>query len=171
MVRRTIVTWVLLVGLGFGQQLLAQEMDVTAIRELQSRQAEAWNQQDAEAYADLFTEDGDVVNVLGWWWQGRAEIQAKLADAFAFVFRDSRLTITEVHVRLLTPVIAVAHVRWTLEGAKVPPGAPNPPREGIQLQVLEKTGDQWLIESFQNTNSFPETPFPKGPKPNPDGSR
>jgi len=36
------------------------------------------------------------------------------------------------------------------------------PREGIQLQVLRKSGGGWLIESFQNTNSIPERPFPPG---------
>jgi uncharacterized protein (TIGR02246 family) len=144
---------------------LAAETDESAIRALQARQAAAWNAHDAAAYANLFTPDGDVVNVLGWWWRGRAEIQSKLTDAFAWVFRDSKLTITDVHARFLDRNTAVAHVRWTLDGAKVPPGAPAPPREGIQLQVLRKGNGQWLIASFQNTNSIPETPFPKGPPP------
>lgn len=152
-----------------GGESAAQEKDISAIRELQARQAEAWNRHDADAYADLFTEDGDVVNVLGWLWRGRAEIRSKLTEAFAFVFRDSRLTITQVDVRFLEPRLAVAHVRWTLEGAKAPPGAPAPPREGIQLQVLRKPADRWLIESFQNTNSVPEAPFPKGPPSKPEG--
>ena len=145
----------------------AQEADVAAIRELQARQADAWNRHDAAAYAELFAPDGDVVNVLGWWWKGRAEIRSKLSDAFAWVFRDSKLTVTDVDVRFLDPNCAVAHVRWTLDGAKVPPGAPAPPREGIQLQVLQKQGGRWQIASFQNTNGIPETPFPKGPPPAP----
>jgi len=39
-----------------------QAEDVAAIRDVESRQAEAWNRHDAKAYAALFTEDGDVVN-------------------------------------------------------------------------------------------------------------
>jgi uncharacterized protein (TIGR02246 family) len=154
-------------GLALGMLLTAgasaSEADEAAIRELQSRQAAAWNSHDAVAYANLFSEDGDVVNVLGWWWRGRAEIQGKLSEAFSWVFRDSKLTIGDVHTRLIDPSTAIVHVRWTLDGAKVPPGAPTPPREGIQLQLLRKSGDQWLIESFQNTNSIPENPFPKAP--------
>jgi uncharacterized protein (TIGR02246 family) len=141
----------------------AQQTDVSAVREIQMQQAQAWNRHDATAYAALFASDGDVVNVLGWWWRGRAEIESKLIDAFAWVFRDSTLTITDVSVRLLDPVTAVAHVRWVMEGAKVPPGAPEPPRQGIQLQVLRKELSRWQIASFQNTNSVPETPFPKAP--------
>ena len=145
----------------------AQQADESAIRELQAQQARAWNRHDATAYAALFAADGDVVNVLGWWWRGRAEIASKLTDAFAWVFRDSVLTITDVSVRLLDPVTAVAHVRWTLDGAKVPPGAAEPPRQGIQLQVLRKDLGRWQIASFQNTNSFPEMAFPKAPVPPP----
>ena len=136
--------------------------DEARIRELQSQQAAAWNRHDAVAYANLFTEDGDVVNVVGWWWKGRREIENKLTAAFAFAFKQSSLTITEVQVRFVKPDIAIAHVRWTMEGAKTPPGIPEP-RQGIQLQILKRQRGRWLIASFQNTSSIPEVPFPTGP--------
>ncbi len=140
----------------------ARDRDEAEIRNVQTRQAAAWNGHDAKAYADLFTEDGDVVNVAGWWWKGRAEIESKLTAAFAYVFRESTLTITEVQVRFLSPELAVAHVRWTMAGAKTPPGIPEP-REGIQTQTLRKTAGRWHIAAFQNTNAVPETPFPLAP--------
>jgi uncharacterized protein (TIGR02246 family) len=145
----------------------AATSDQAAIEALESRQASAWNAHDAAAYADLFTPDGDVVNVVGWWWQGRDEIRNKLTDAFASVFKDSRLTITDVHVRKLTSDLALAHVRWTMTGALPPPGAATPPHEGIQLQVLVRNDEGWRIASFQNTNSTPERPFSKSDKPQP----
>ena len=139
-----------------------QSKDENEIREVQVRQASAWNQHDAGAYAKLFTEDGEVINVVGWWWKGRPEIQSKLTAAFAFVFKESTLTITDVQVKFLTSDIAVAHVRWTMTGAKTPPNIPEP-RQGIEIQVLQRQSGQWLIVSFQNTISLPETPFPTGP--------
>jgi uncharacterized protein (TIGR02246 family) len=140
----------------------ARDRDEAEIKNLQARQAAAWNRHDAKAYAELFAEDADVVNVVGWWWKGRAELEAKLTAAFAWVFADSTLTITEVQVRFLAPEFAVAHVRWTMTGARTPPNIPEP-RQGIQTQILRKTGGQWLIAAFQNTNAVPETPFPPGP--------
>jgi uncharacterized protein (TIGR02246 family) len=134
--------------------------DQAAIEAIEAKQASAWNAHDAAAYADLFTPDGDVVNVIGWWWKGREEIRHKLTDAFKFVFKDSRLTITEVDVRKLSADVAVAHVRWAMTGALAPPGEPAPPQAGIQLQVLVRGEDGWRIASFQNTNSKPERPFP-----------
>jgi len=140
-----------------------RQADEAAIRDVaQTRQQQAWNQHDAKAYAALFAEDGDVVNVIGWWWKGRKEIESQLSDAFAFVFRESTLTITQVDIRFLRPKIAVAHTRWTMSGAKTPPTIPEP-REGIQTLVLQKLGGNWMIEAFQNTNHVPEVPFPKGP--------
>jgi uncharacterized protein (TIGR02246 family) len=156
---RVLLVGVVLGGLPAGAD---QRSDEAEIRSLQARQAEAWNKHDATAYADLFTETTDVVNVLGWWWKGRQELAQKLTAAFAVTFRDSTLTITAVTVRFLTPDIAVAHVSWSMVGAKVPPGMPEP-RQGIQTQVLQRHRGRWLIAAFQNTNGLPEVPFPTGP--------
>jgi len=139
-----------------------RDQDETEIRNVETQQQEAWNRHNAKAYADLSTEDGDVVNVVGWWWKGRAEIEKKLTDAYAFVFRQSVLTIKEVDVKFLDSEIAVAHARWTMVGARTPKGIPEA-QQGIQIQVLQKQAGKWLIAAFQNTNALPEMPFPKGP--------
>lgn len=138
------------------------DQDEAEVRNVEIRQQEAWNRHDAKAYADLFSEDADLVNVVGWRWKGRAEIEKKLTDAYVFVFRESVLTIKEVDVKFLTPEIAVTHVRWTMVGARTPRGLPEP-QQGIQIQVLQKRSGKWLITQFQNTNAIPEMPFPKGP--------
>jgi uncharacterized protein (TIGR02246 family) len=138
------------------------DADRAAVREVETRQQEAWNHHDAKAYAGLFTEDGDCVNVVGWWWKGRAEIEKKLTAAYAFVFRESVLTITDVDVRFPAVDTAVAHVRWTMVGARTPDAIPKP-QQGIQTQTLQKQNGKWMIVAFQNTNALPEMPFPQGP--------
>jgi uncharacterized protein (TIGR02246 family) len=142
----------------------AQSSDEASIRAVAMRQGESWTRHDAKAYAALFTEDCDVVNVVGWWWKGRAELERKLTAAFAYVFSESQLTITDVRVRFLSPGVALAHARWTMTGARTPPGVPEP-RAGIQTLVFTKHSGQWLIAGFQNTHSVPEQPFPTGPAP------
>ena len=141
---------------------VAQSADEAEIRSVAMRQADTWSRHDAKAYAELFTQDCDVVNVVGWWWKGRAEVERKLDQAFRFVFRDSRLTITEVNTRFIRLYVAVAHARWTMTGAKTPAGIPEP-RQGIQTLVFTKQSGRWLIAAFQNTHSVPERPFPTGP--------
>ena len=140
----------------------SSEAETTAIRELEKQQQDAWNGHDAKAYASLFSEDGDCVNVVGWWWKGRAEIEKKLTAGYAFVFRESVLTITDVDVKFPAPEMAIAHVRWSMAGAHTPPGYPKV-QQGIQTQFLQKRNGRWLITAFQNTNAIPETPFPQGP--------
>src|SRR6266481_5515665 len=139
-----------------------QSQDESAIRALETRQQEAWNHHDAKAYASLFSEDGDCVNVVGWWWKGRAEIEKKLTAAYAFVFRESVLTVTDVDVKFPAPEMAIVHVRWTMVGARTPEALPKP-QQGIQTQLLQKQKGKWLIVAFQNTNALPEIPFPQGP--------
>jgi uncharacterized protein (TIGR02246 family) len=99
------------------------------------------------------------VNVVGSWWRGRPEIERKTREGFESVFAKSTLTITDVDVRFLGPSMAVAHVRWTMVGAKTAPDTPEP-RQGIQLQILTKQAGGWVIASFQSTNSVATTPPP-----------
>lgn len=144
-----------LLGLAYAPLLLHADdraSDISAIRDLVgARQQQAWNQHNAHAYAALFAEDGDVVNVVGWWWKGRAEIESNLTRMFATLFRESTLTFGQVDVRFLTPDIAIAHARWTMTGAHMPPGLPEP-REGLQTMTVQKRNGKWLIVAFQNTN-------------------
>jgi len=150
--------WLGLAGLGLaGAALAAGPGDDAEIRALEQRQATAWNAHDIDAYAALFSQDAEVVNVLGWHWHGRAELKQKLGCAFAAAFARSRLAIANVTIAFLTPDIAVAHVRWTMTGALSPTGTGID--KGIQMQVLMKQAGAWHITQFQNTNSVPEQAF------------
>ena len=165
--RRELLTFAIIALSTSESPLAAQSGDEVEIRSVAIRQGELWNRRDAKAYASLFTEDCDVINVVGWWWKGRDEVERKLTEAFRFVFRESRLTITDVEARFLRPDVAVAHARWTMTGARTPPGIPEP-REGIQTLVFTKHSGRWLMAAFQNTNSVPERPFPAGPPASPE---
>jgi uncharacterized protein (TIGR02246 family) len=135
--------------------------DETQIRAVEAAQAAAWNAHDSARYAALFTADAQVVNVLGWHWRSRQELQTKLAAAFASVFARSTMTIVGTDVQWVKPDVAVAHVTWTMTGAASPTGAgSDAPEQGIQTQVLVKRAGTWRISAFQNTNSVPERPFP-----------
>ena len=89
----------------------------------------------------------------------RRQSERQLAAAYAVVFRESRLTINEVQVGFRASDVAVAHVRWSMEGARTTPPIPEL-RQGIQIQVLQRRGGKWLIVAFQNTNSLSESPSP-----------
>ncbi len=138
--------------------IAGQSPDEAEIRKVETGLQHAWNHHDMRAWANLFTEDADFVNVAGWWWKGRAEIEKKHTAIHAYIFRESTLTIDEVHTRFLTPEIAVVHVSWTLVGHRNPDGSAGQPRKGIFTQVLQKQNGKWLIVAAQNTDSRPEVP-------------
>jgi len=164
MLWRMRVCSILLVAFLQGPSLLeGQTSDEAAIRQVETGLQDAWNHHDMKAWASLFTEDADFVNVAGWWWKGRAEIEKKHTASHTYIFHDSTLTIDEVHTRFLTPEIAVVHVSWTLVGHKNPDGSAGQPRKGIFTQVLQKQNGEWLIAAAQNTDSRPEVPPLMGP--------
>jgi len=127
-----------------------QAQDEAAIRRVETGLLQAWNRHDMKAWADLFTEDADFVNVGGRWWKGRAEIEARHVRAHAIRFKESTLSADEVHAKFLTPEIAVVHVLWSLVGEKNPDGSPPSisPRKATCTQVLQKQAGQWLIAAF-----------------------
>ena len=139
------------------------EDEAGAIRDVETSLQDAWNHHDAKAFASFFTDDADCVNVVGWWWKGRPQIESKVADSHAFIFRDSTLTNNEIQIRFLTSQIAVVHVRWSMVGYRNPDGTPGQPRKGIQTHILQEREGKWLIAAFNNTDSVPEVSFPTGP--------
>ncbi len=114
--------------------------------------AECWNRHDMAAFAELFAPDAEFVNVVGLWWKGREEIRRAHELTHATLFKNSRLTITEVAVRFPVERIAIARTLWELEGHISPEGEELPARQGILLNVLSLTADGWVIIDSQNTD-------------------
>ncbi len=149
---RLIFVFLILSGATIGGTASASEpTDAAAIRALQMQQADAWTRHDAIGYADTFTPDADFISVRGVWWHGRAEIASKLGPVFAGTFRHSKMTITDVQISMLNPMLALAHVRWNMTGLTTSSGGAAPPTQAIELQLLRKQRGKWLIASFQST--------------------
>ena len=75
-----------------------------------------WNRGDAEAVAELFIEDADFVNVVGYWWKTRRQIQKAHEYGFRRIFQHAVVEIIELKARELTPDIHIVHTVSTLKG-------------------------------------------------------
>src|SRR5271169_2444909 len=118
--------------------------------------SESWNRHDMATYAAQFTEDADFVNVIGMHWRGRPEIEARHADVHRTMFRNSTLRTLDYSLRLLTPGIVLAHIRWEMSGHQFPPEAHYPEiRHGVITGVLVEQGGRWRIAAFHNTDIIP----------------
>ncbi|MCU1681144.1 MAG: hypothetical protein JWQ81_1883 [Amycolatopsis sp.] len=116
------------------------------------KMAQAWNDGDATAYANLFTEDADYVTFFGMNMPGRAAIEASHRALFEGLLKGSKLIGSDVQpkVRFLRPDVAVVVAGGggsSLDGGSVVTAG----RESTQTYVLVNNGEGWQIASFQNT--------------------
>ena len=140
-----------LLALAVAPVYASQQTDEDEIRRIQARWDDAWNRHDIKALSALVAEDVRFVNVAGNVLNGREEFEKLQTRTHATQFKDSVRTVTGTDIKFLTPDIAVAHVRWGMQGDKDADGTPRPPRNGVMMQVLVRRGGAWTIVAVQNT--------------------
>ncbi len=110
---------------------------------------------DTDAYAALFTEDGDYIAFDGSHTRGRTEIANAHRPLFEGILKGSRLVEVgiPVEVRFLSPNVALVHSG----GAVLRAHQKKPSRRAISVQTLVavKQEDRWLFAAFQNTRYRP----------------
>ncbi len=120
-----------------------------AVRDVPQRVVAAWAENDAEAFAAVWSTDGDLVVGDGTRLVGRPAIAAYMRTGFAGPLKGARATATVKRARLLSPSVAVVQ---TTGGILMPGETKVPPeRLGIQTWVVTKHGSRWLISAYQNT--------------------
>jgi len=127
--------------------------DETAVRALYQQLMDGWNQGSGEAFAAVFTEDGDLVGFDGTHLKGRQEIAPFHQQLFDKWLKGSRLVGQVKDVRLLHPDIALMHaVGGTVMRGK---SEPVPERDSIQTLVATHQDGEWRLAAFQNTRLHP----------------
>jgi uncharacterized protein (TIGR02246 family) len=128
--------------------------DEAAVRALYQQLMDGWNQGSGDAFAAVFTEDGDLVGFDGTHLKGRQEIAPFHQQLFDKWLKGSRLVGQVKDVRLLHADVAVMHaVGSTVMRGK---SEPSPERDSIQtLVATRQEGDEWRLAGFQNTRLHP----------------
>lgn len=133
--------------------------DKSAIETLIARLCAAWDEGDADAYADLFMPDGDYVAFDGTYARGRRAIAEMHRPLFTRFLKGSRLIVTSSAIRSLSPDVALVHLR----GAVQPAWQRQPRRSRLSVQTLVavREAERWRFAAFQNTryHPFAETLF------------
>lgn len=109
---------------------------------------EAWNRQDAHAFAALFSEDSNVIGFDGSQMNGRAEIELTLSGIFTH-HKTAAYVAKVREVRFITPQVALLRAVVGM----IPPGGAdlNPAVNSIQSLLAVLQNNQWFITLFQNT--------------------
>ena len=109
---------------------------------------DAWNRQDAKAYAACFVDDALVIGFDGSEMRGRAAI----AEQLGAIFSDHEVA---TYVRVVRGVRRLDDRTELLHAVAgmVPPGGDDvmPDRHAVQLLVGTRESDRWRAVSFQNT--------------------
>ena len=123
--------------------------DEVAVRDLYRELMDGWNRGSGEAFAAVFTEDGDLVAFDGTHFEGRTQIAPFHQELFDKWLKGTRLVGRVKDVRFLSPDVALMHaVGSTIMRGK---SVPSPERDSIQTLVATRQNGEWRLAAFQNT--------------------
>jgi len=121
---------------------------------------EAWNHHDMTAMKDVFTEDADLINVLGTRWHGRANIVKALGVFHREMFKNEEIHLSEITIRSVTANVAIAVAIQTGSGEMSLPEAhgrkQTPVGSQLDTFVVEKRDGIWKVTYGQNTIVNPD---------------
>ncbi|MDQ1720567.1 MAG: hypothetical protein QOI26_301 [Pseudonocardiales bacterium] len=124
------------------------DSDKAAVAGLTQRMVAAWSGHDADAFADLFVDDGTMI-LPGVFRAGRAEIQAFMAHAFETEYEGTQVTGQPLDLRFLSSDVAVL----LTEGGVLAPGDTEVTDDrAIRATWLAvKRDGQWQLAGYQNS--------------------
>ncbi|MGW5378526.1 SgcJ/EcaC family oxidoreductase [Nocardia sp. NPDC003999] len=122
--------------------------DDLALRDLFDNLMQTWTDNDAAAYAALFTEDSDYVSYDGTRAMGRSEHQANHAKLFRGVLAGSALVGDLESIRFVTPDAAILHGTASV----LMPWRSRLPERRLSRQTLVtvRTDQGWKITALHN---------------------
>ena len=141
---RTFFSLVTVLGLvvSLGSVIVAQDTaaDEEAIRELDARWAEAWNNRDTETIVAMYAEDADGIDPMGQTISGREAILEHMTEEFENTPEGASAESELTYLRFIRPNIAIADGTWAVSG--LPEGVPA---EGLYTVVFVKQDGEWRV--------------------------
>ena len=118
--------------------------------ELADRLVAAYNDKDAEAFAALFTDDAEFVNVRGDRTRGRAGIAEGHQWAFSSVLAGTSLVKESLDVTPVTDDVELGVLGWRRERSSDAPPAGAPAGTGVFTLVARRGADAWRLAAASN---------------------
>lgn len=126
----------ILFNFGFDMDRAVSATEPQAIRAIIEQAKTAWIDRDADALAQLFTADGELI-VPGQRWQGRARIRAEVAN-YAQKYRDVSIMISQVMIEGER-----AAVEWHYEDTERATGKRNKADDVIMIDFKAGQIGRW----------------------------
>lgn len=122
--------------------------DSAKMAALPQRIVDAWARYDADAFAEVFAEDGSMI-LPGVYLKGREEIRSHMAKAFDGPYRGTRVTGQPMDLRVLGSDTALI----LTQGGVLGPGetAVSDARAIRASWLVQRRDGQWQLVAYQNT--------------------
>ena len=131
--------------------------DQAAVAALTQRVIAAWAYQDADGFADVFTEDGTMI-LPGSYAKGREEIRAYLKDAFADQYKDTQVTGRPLDIRFFGPDVGLLLTRGGVLAAGESEVSDD---QSIRASwFVVKEDGEWKLAAYQNSPAVQSLPRP-----------
>jgi len=136
----------------------AAKLDESGIRTSLDRLASGWNTPSADAWAQEYWPDGELINILGLLYASPVDIRNRTAEILAGPFRASHFAFAVRRIRFIGADAAIVDTDITISGFRGLPGiAPTRPNELTtrMKHIYERRHGKWLIVASQNTAVIP----------------
>src|SRR5690349_17314437 len=104
----------------------------------------AWNKDDTNAMAAIWAEDGTLINPVGRFAQGPADIAKIFVDEHTTMFKASKYDTTEIKIQWVTPDVAIVDLSANISGVKKPDGTAAPDYAHHVTWVFVKKDGKWM---------------------------
>jgi uncharacterized protein (TIGR02246 family) len=142
-------------------QAQGQGNDDARIRKIVQEQESAWNAGSAKRYCVRFQGDASLTSITGAVYSGRQEVEARMAEIFATVFKGTRISTKVQSIHFVRNDVAIVDIDTEMIGYKgLPPGVRAPADGKLrtrlqQVMVKEPSprGDSdWSVVALHNVD-------------------
>jgi uncharacterized protein (TIGR02246 family) len=105
---------------------------------------------EARAFANLFAEDADFINVVDRAVHGRENIYKHHVPVFKNRPASRTNNLLSYSVRFLKPDLAASEIKWNNKHTKGPNGTTLPDRDGVWVSVMSKENGKWYFKVVRN---------------------
>jgi uncharacterized protein (TIGR02246 family) len=133
-------------GHGFGCKACtaARAADDQAIKDRVTEFQNAWNKDDTKAMAALWTSDGTLINPVGRFARGPADVEQIFIDEHSHMFKGTKYEASDVKVQWVTDGVAIVDITANISGIKGADGAAAPDYPHHVIWVFVKKGGKWM---------------------------
>src|SRR5436305_146809 len=96
----------------------ARAADDQAIKDRVTEFQNAWNKDDTKAMAALWTNDGTLINPVGTFAKGPADVEKVFIDEHSHMFKGTKYEASDVKVQWVTDGVAIVDITANISGIK-----------------------------------------------------